>query len=67
MANTMPADALATLGDSASAGMILTPKIWSIPSPASEELMDVLLQDCDISIADSLEIPCPVLYHRNAF
>ena len=36
--NTMPADALATLGASASSGMVLTPKSWNIPSPASEEL-----------------------------
>ena len=37
-ANTMPIDALATLGARASAGMVLTPKSRNIPSPSSEEL-----------------------------
>ena len=36
--NTMPADALVTLGARASAGMGLTPQSQNIPSPASEEL-----------------------------
>ena len=34
----MPADALATLGASALAGMVLSPPNRNIPSPASEEL-----------------------------
>ena len=39
IANAMPADALATLGASASAGMVLTdPQRWNIPSSASKEL-----------------------------
>ena len=38
-ANTMPADALATLGASASTGMVLTPKSWNMPSPASESII----------------------------
>ena len=37
IANTIPADALVTLGASASAGMVQTPKSQNIPSPASEE------------------------------
>ena len=36
-ANMMSADALATLGASASAGMVLTHKTRDIPSPTSEE------------------------------
>ena len=38
-ANAMPADNLVTLGARASAGMILAPLSWNIPSSASEELM----------------------------
>ena len=38
-ANSMPADALATLGARASAGMVLTPHSRNIPSPSLEELI----------------------------
>ena len=34
----MSADALATLGATASTGMVLTPESQNIPSPTSEEL-----------------------------
>ena len=34
----MPADAMATLGARASAGMVLTHRSWIIPSPALAEL-----------------------------
>ena len=38
-ANTMPADALANLGASASAGMAIDPQRQNIPTSASEELI----------------------------
>ena len=40
--NTMPADALVTLGARASAGMVLTPKRRNILFPASEELKPIV-------------------------
>ena len=40
-ANTMPADALATLGARASACMVLTPQSQNIAPPASEELIKI--------------------------
>ena len=47
--NTMPADALATLGARASAGMVvIDPQSWNIPSPASEEL--IVQEACKKSI-----------------
>ena len=52
----MSADALATLGASASADMVLTPKaaIYRVPSPASEESTDDLAPLYDGTSADSL-------------
>ena len=38
---TMPADALATLGATVSASMLLTYQSWNIPPPASEAFDDV--------------------------
>ena len=38
----MPADTLATLGAKASSGMVLDPQSRDIPSPAPEELIDLM-------------------------
>ena len=40
--NTMLADALATLGAKATAGLVFDPQSWNISSPASEELKSML-------------------------
>ena len=42
-ANIMPADALASLGASASAAVVLIPQTWNILSPASEEMRHLYL------------------------